>query len=192
MWLFLKVWLFKFIIDSSPPLKNKWGSGEQSAVSSRSNFVALTCLQIKRGKLPAGGEVAERSEELRKRESGLRFMIELSVPPSAAFFLKASPIRSLRLHRQAPTIQSILIAHRSWSSRIAHQWSLWLSLMLFAFLFNCWTRVRLNEGRVQTAPSITTHYSNLPPRIVFLILKQHQGRPEHFVNGVPCLFLVTR
>lgn len=65
---FLKVWLFKFIIDSSPPLKNKWGSGEQSAVSSRSNFVALTCLQIKRGKLPAGGEVAERSEELRKRE----------------------------------------------------------------------------------------------------------------------------
>lgn len=151
---FLKVWLFKFIIDSSPPLKNKWGSGEQSAVSSRSNFVALTCLQIKRGKLPAGGEVAERSEELRKRESGLRFMIEFSVPPSAAFFLKASPIKSLRLHRQAPTIQSILIAHRSWSSRIAHQWSLWLSLMLFAFLFNCWTRVRLNEGRVQTDGSI--------------------------------------
>ena len=81
------VWLFKFIIDSSPPLEKKWGSGEQSAVSSRSNFAALTCLQIKKGgKLPAGGEVAERLEELEKRESGLHFMKEFSVPPSAAYF----------------------------------------------------------------------------------------------------------
>ena len=103
---FLKVWLFKFIIDSSPPLKNKWGSGEQSAVSSRSNFVALTCLQIKRGKLPAGGEVAGKGRRSWKRErerASLHERVQCSSFCSL-FFLKAPPIKSLRLHCQAPTL----------------------------------------------------------------------------------------
>lgn len=105
---FLKVWLFKFIIDSSPPLKNKWGSGEQSAVSSRSNFVALTCLQIKRGKLPAGGEVAERSEELRKRERALLHERVKCSSFCSLFFLKRHRSdRCVCIAKHQPSNQSL-------------------------------------------------------------------------------------